>query len=169
MHCTLVVFSFEHDFNWALSFHSAANLHHHFRLLATLYIVWILVSLLALNSPTLPLKLFVTGTLILWISVDMSTFPFLCIVSFSVATCSHRLSIFLFLVFCLSLQGVPSCQGPHATLVLFMTQWCWSISVLVVTQVHTQSILADCKVYGHGFKRLAWPTFVRYRVCSKIK
>lgn len=128
----------------------------------------ILVSHLAMNSSVPPLKLFVMWTLILWISVNVSTVPFLCNVSFALATCSHRLSIFFcFCFLCLSLQGVPSCRVPHAALVLFMTQWCWSTSVLVVTQVHTQSILADCKVYGHAFKKLVWPTFVRYRACSK--
>lgn len=51
-------------------------------------------------------------TLILWISVNISTVPFLCNFSFALATCSHRLSIFfLFLFFMFVIAGSAQLPG----------------------------------------------------------
>ena len=65
-----------------------------------------------MNSSVPPLKLFVMWTLILWISVNVLTVPFLCNVSFALATCSHRLSIFfLFLFFMFVIAGSAQLPG----------------------------------------------------------
>ena len=79
VHCTLIIFSFEHDFEYAFSFHSAANLHNLLRLFALPF---------PHSSDCCTCKH-------LWTTINVLIVPFLCIISKAVATCSHRLSILL--------------------------------------------------------------------------
>ena len=62
-----------------------------------------------MNLSAPPLKLFIMWTLILWISGNNSTGPFLCIVSLAVPTCSHR--VFFVFVFLFVIVGSAQLPG----------------------------------------------------------